>query len=94
MYSIYGDGESTMVNGLTPVYDGSYYQQYFNDFSVEVPPRTLLEIYNGVLPNVRRAPDSPHRKIASYFNEEEGEMVCVNFNKSSDLADVLLPLAF
>ena len=34
MYRIKGDDEHTEVNGLTPVYDGSYYQQYFNDFSV------------------------------------------------------------
>ena len=94
MYRIKGDSEHTEVNGLTPVYDGSYYQQYFNDFSVELPPRTLLEVFHGVIPNGRRAPDSPDTLYASYFNEEEGERVCVNFYKSVELADTLLPLAF
>ena len=62
IYSIAGDGENTKADGLTPVYDGSYYQQFFNDFSVMVPPRTLLQVFNGVIPNGRswRAPDSPH----------------------------------
>ena len=94
MYRIKGDGVHTEVNGLTPVYDGSYYQQYFNDFSVMVPPRTLLEVFHGVIPNGRSAPESPDFLYASYFNEEEGERVCVNFNKSVELADTLLPLAF
>ena len=94
-YRIAGDGEhTTKVDGLTPVYDGSYYQQFFNDFSVELPPRTLLQVFNGVIPNGRRAPDSPDTLYASYFNEEEGERVCVNFNKSDELADTLLTLAF
>ena len=96
-YRIAGDGEhTTKVDGLTPVYDGSYYQQFFNDFSVELPPRTLLQVFNGVIPNGRSwsAPDSPDTLYASYFNEEEGESVCVNFNKSDELADTLLTLAF
>merc|ERR1712038_1390464 len=93
LYSIKGDGEETEVDGLTPVYDDSYYQQYFNDFSVELPPRTLLQIYNGVLPFGGMRASEPETLLASYFNEEEVERVCVNFNKSEELKHTLLPLA-
>ena len=65
IYSIAGDGENTKADGLTPVYDGSYYQQYFYyDFSVELPPRTLLQIYHGV-PYGKKAPELPNTLFAS-----------------------------
>ena len=64
--------------------------QYFDDFSVEIPPRTLLRIFKGYnrRGRVRQAtlPDD-ESMLDSYFNESIDETVCLNVYKSDDLYD-------
>ena len=59
--------------------------QYFDDFSVEIPPRTLLRIFKGYNRRGRQAalPDD-ESMLDSYFNESIDEKVCLNVYKSDD----------